>query len=301
MTVDAPAIRTRDLTKDYGSGRGVFDLDLEVHIGEVFGFIGPNGAGKTTTIRLLMDLSRPTRGTAEIFGIDCNRDPVKVKRLTGFLPGELPDLPGFTGGQLLELLANLRGGVEPVRIRALADRLELDLGRRFRDYSHGNKQKLMLVQAVMHRPRVLVLDEPTLGLDPVMQLEFRAMVREAAAGGAAVFLSSHVLPEVEQACDRIAIISGGRLRRVGTMAELREFRVHKVQAVVERPPTAAELLALPGVSEVEVAAGTVSCRVSGSFAPLLEALHSAGAVDLDSQEMTLEELFLAEYARPLAT
>ncbi|HET7465298.1 MAG TPA: ABC transporter ATP-binding protein [Candidatus Dormibacteraeota bacterium] len=295
------AIRTVGLTKDYGDGHGVFDLDLQVHAGEVFGFIGPNGAGKTTTIRLLMDLVRADRGIATIYGLDSRRDSVAVKRITGYLPGELPSFAGFTGGQLLELFANLRGGVALERMQTLADRFQLDLSRRYRDYSHGNKQKLLLVQAFMHGPRLVVLDEPTLGLDPVMQREFRQLIRETASTGATVFLSSHVLSEVEKACDRIAIIAQGRLRRVGTMSELRQLSVHNVEATIDSSLEPSRLVAIPGVSDVQVENHHVRCRVRGRVAPLLEVLNAAGVVEIDSQEMSLEELFLEQYSQPLAS
>lgn len=298
---ETAAIRTRGLTKDYGGGHGVFDLDLEVHTGEVFGFIGPNGAGKTTTIRMLMDLVRANHGAASIYGLDSRRDSVAVKRITGYLPGELPSFAGFTGGQLLELFANLRGGVAVERIRTLADRFQLDLSRRFRDYSHGNKQKVLLVQAFMHRPRLVVLDEPTLGLDPLMQQEFRHLIRETAASGGTVFLSSHVLSEVEKACDRIAIISGGRLRRLGTMSELRQLSIHNIDATVESDVAVSRLAGIPGVTDVQVDNHHVHCRVRGRVAPLLEVLETAGVVEIDSQELSLEELFLEEYSEPLAS
>lgn len=300
-TAISTAIRTQGLTKDYGAGHGVFDLELEVKAGEVFGFIGPNGAGKTTTIRLLMDLTRADSGRASVFGLDTRRDSVAVKRVTGYLPGELPSFPGFTGGQLLELFANLRGGVPMERIQTLADRFQLELSRRYRDYSHGNKQKLLLVQAFMHRPRLVLLDEPTLGLDPVMQQEFRLLIRETAASGATVFLSSHVLSEVEKGCDRIAIIAGGRLRRVGTMAELRQLSVHNVDATVDSDVSRAQLVAIPGVTDVEIANHHVHCRVRGRVAPLLRVLDAAGVVEIDSQEMSLEEVFLEEYSQPVAS
>src|SRR5512133_1337151 len=186
------AIACAGLTKDYGSGHGVFDLDLTVPRGETFGFIGPNGAGKTTTIRLLMDLVRPDSGTATLLGLDSRRDSLEIKRRVGYLPGELVQFPGVTAGYIVGLLAGVRGDVDPARIAALAGRLELDLGRRYETLSHGNKQKVALVQAFMHRPDLVILDEPTLGLDPLMQREFRHLVQERAAGGATVFLSSHV-------------------------------------------------------------------------------------------------------------
>ena len=298
---EPPAILTAGLTKDYGGGRGVTALDLEVHPGEVFGFIGPNGAGKTTTIRLLMDLTRPDSGTARIFGLDAQRQSLQVKRLSGYLPGELPLFPAYTGAQIVELLANLRGGVDRRRIGDLAERLQLDLTRRYRNYSHGNKQKVLLVQAFMHRPRLLVLDEPTLGLDPVIQREFRGLVREAAAEGATVFLSSHVLSEVEQACDRIGIIAAGRLRRIGSLSELRRLRVHRVEALLEGSLEPGALGGVPGVSDVIAEDHRLTCRVQGRIGPLLQVLERAGVAELDSQEMSLEEVFLEEYARDVAS
>src|SRR5215472_9032094 len=205
------ALRTEGLSKDYGQGRGLFDLDLEVAAGEVFGYLGPNGAGKTTTIRLLMDMIRPTRGRAEVFGVDCQARPVDVKRLVGYMPGELPQFGGLRGREVVSYVAGLRGGVDRRRIMVLAERLDLDLGRRFREYSRGNKQKLGLVLALMGSPRLLILDEPTSGLDPLNQQTFHALVGEARDDGASVFLSSHVLSEVEQTCSRVGIIRDGRL------------------------------------------------------------------------------------------
>ncbi|HVH61972.1 MAG TPA: ABC transporter ATP-binding protein [Candidatus Dormibacteraeota bacterium] len=210
----APAIRTSGLTKDYGMQRGLFDLDLQVAPQEVFGYLGPNGSGKTTTIRLLMDMIRPTRGTAFIFGLDCVRDSVEVKRKVGYLPGDVPDFGSLHGDEIVAYLGGMRGGADPKRVRTLAERLDLDLSRRFREYSRGNKQKLAIVLAFMHRPRLLILDEPTASLDPLNQQEFYRMLREARDDGAAVFLSSHVLSEVEQVCDRVGILREGRLVRV---------------------------------------------------------------------------------------
>ena len=228
------AIQTEGLTKDYGQHRGIFDLTLEVQEGEAFGYIGPNGAGKTTTLRLLMDLIRPDRGRASIMGMDAQRDGVKIRSLTGYLPGEPPEYPNHTGERILDLLAHLRGGVDPARISELAKRFELDLHRKYRTYSHGNKQKVWLIQAFMHNPRLLFLDEPTTGLDPLMQQIFRDVVREAREGGATVFLSSHVLPEVQEICDRIGVVHDGSLRQIGTMDELRISHVHRVDATVEK-------------------------------------------------------------------
>lgn len=295
-----PAIITRGLTKDYGSKRGLFDLDIDVASGEVLGFIGPNGSGKTTTIRLLMDFVRPTRGTARILGRDSHRESIPIKRDVGYLPGELPSYPGATGAEIIGLLASMRGGVDEKYIRSLADRLQLDLSRRYRDLSHGNKQKVWLVQAFMHRPRLLILDEPTLGLDPLIQAEFHDLLVEATAQGATVFLSSHVLSEVQTLCSRIALVSEGRLLRVGTLEQLRELRVHRVDATYERELDLARLRSVPGLSDVALTDHHLRCTVRGDFEPLLEALVPAGVVELDSEELSLEEVFLAAYGKPAA-
>ena len=269
------AIWCRGLTKDYGAGHGLFDLDLEVRRGEVFGFIGANGAGKTTTMRLIMDLIRPDRGSVSVLGLDARRDSLEVKRRVGYLTGELPQYPGVTAARVVGLLAGLRGGVDPGRIEALADRLQLDLGRRFSDLSHGNKQKVGLVTAFMHEPELLILDEPTLGLDPLMQREVRALIEEAVQGGATCMISSHVLAEIELVCDRIGLIREGHLVRVGTLEELRSLRVHRIEAILPRPAVVDELEAIDGVSDVEVDGDVVSCSVHGPITPLLAWLARA--------------------------
>lgn len=290
---ERPAIECKTVTKSYGPGRGVFDLDLVVRRGEVFGFIGPNGAGKTTTIRVLMDLVRPDRGAVQIFGLDAHRDSLAIKRRVGYLAGELAQFPGVSASYVVGLLAGLRGGVNPERITALASRFDIDLSRRYEELSHGNKQKVALIQAFMHEPELLILDEPTLGLDPLMQREFRTLVRESAAAGATVFLSSHVLSEVEQMCDRIALISGGRLVQMGSLTDLRTVRAHRIEARVEGDLRAEELGSLPGVSAAQVEDHRFTCTVQGSIAPLLHRLDEAGVIELDSHEMTLEEVFFA--------
>ena len=208
------AISTLGLTKDYGMGRGLFELDLQVAPQEVFGYLGPNGSGKTTTIRLLMGMLHPTRGSAHIFGLACIRDAVEVKRKVGYLPGDVPDFGSLRGGEIVAYLGGMRGGVDPKQVRLLAERFDLDLSRKFREYSTGNKQKLAIVLAFMHRPQLLILDEPTAGLDPLNQQEFYALLREARDDGAGIFLSSHVLSEVEEHCDRVGILRAGRLVRL---------------------------------------------------------------------------------------
>jgi ABC-2 type transport system ATP-binding protein len=296
----APALRCSGLTKDYERGRGVFDLDLTVQRGEVFGFIGPNGAGKTTTIRLLMDLTRPDRGSASVFEFDCQVDSLAVKRLVGYLPGEMPAFPGVTARYVIGLIAGLRGSVDAGRVSALAERLDLDLSDRYEDLSHGNRQKVGLIQAFMHQPKLLILDEPTLGLDPLMQRLFRQLVEESVAAGATVFLSSHDLSEVEQICDRIALIRGGRLVRVGTLEQLRGMRVHQISAVLKGTLLAADVEALPGVGDVRIEDHRLTCSVRGPVSPLLQALVDAQVVEVDSRELSLEEVFISEYETAVA-
>ena len=293
---EALAISATGLTKDFGRGRGVFDLELSVRKAECFGFIGPNGAGKTTTIRLLMDLLRADRGHASVLGHDTRRESLAVKRIVGYLPGELPQFGSLRGSEIIGLLAAMRGGVDLARIRALAERFDLDMGVRYRELSHGNKQKVALVQAFMHEPQLLILDEPTLGLDPLLQKEFRNLLAEMIARGATVFLSSHVLSEVEQVCDRIAFITGGRVTRTGSLAELRRLRVHRVELRISRPVDREALLRVPGVSDVVVEDGHLRCAVAGSFGPLMTAVGPSAIEEVDSRELSLEELFLAEYA-----
>jgi ABC-2 type transport system ATP-binding protein len=216
-----PLLDVQDLTKRYGNRRGVNGVTFTVDDGEVFGFLGPNGAGKTTTIRQVMGFLKPDSGRALVGGNDCWLEPVAVKRLVGYLPTDMALDPGLTGGQLIEYFANLRGGVEPRYVTQLAERFGLDLSRKFRQYSHGNKQKVGIVQAFMHRPRLLLLDEPTSGLDPLNQQEFASLVRETRADGRTVFLSSHILSEVEDLCDRVAIIREGAIVHVGPLESIR--------------------------------------------------------------------------------
>jgi ABC-2 type transport system ATP-binding protein len=294
----AKVVACQGLTKDYGQGRGVFDLDLEIDQGEILGLVGPNGAGKTTTIRLLMDLVRPDRGSATVLGLDTRRDSLAIKRRVGYLPGELPQYPGVTAGYVIGMLAGLRGGVEPSRVAALAQRLQLDLDRRYEKLSHGNKQKVHIIQAFMHEPDLLILDEPTLGLDPIVQQEFRSLVIEAVGGGATVVLSSHVLSEIESVCDRIALVRSGRLLRVGSLVELRSVRAHRVEAVVGRPRDQADLAQVPGVTDAHVDGELVTCTVHGPVGPLLAWLTSCEVVEVDSRELSLEEVFLTEFATP---
>ncbi|HEV8671796.1 MAG TPA: ABC transporter ATP-binding protein [Candidatus Limnocylindria bacterium] len=289
------AIETHGLTKDYGSRRGIFDLDLTVRDGEVFGFLGPNGAGKTTTIRQLMGLIRPTRGSARIFGLDCDRDSVAVKRKVGYCPGELPQFGGWRGAEIVSYVAGLRGDVEDAAIKALAERLDLDLGRKYREYSHGNKQKLALVLAFMHQPLLVILDEPTSGLDPLVQQEFYGIVRDARAGGATIFVSSHVLSEVEHICDRVAIVREGRLATVSKLDDLVGMRAFHVEIEFADGVPTEQLRDVQGLEQLRVEDRRASALLRGSFEPLMTALAGRRVVGLTSREPSLEEIFLTYY------
>jgi len=227
-TPATPAIRAEKLTKNYGKSRGIVALDLEVQAGEVFGFLGPNGAGKTTTIRVLLDLIRPTTGRVLVLGRDSHRDTLAIQARSGYLPGELSLYPTLTGSETLRYLANLRGGVEWEHVRALSERLDCDLTKKVSDLSSGNKRKLGLISAFMARPELLILDEPTSGLDPLVQHEFYALIDEVRDAGQTVFLSSHVLPEVQRVCDRVAFIREGRLIALEDVSSLTGRAVREI-------------------------------------------------------------------------
>ena len=291
------AIVMRGLSKDYGSGHGLFDLDLEVEEGEVFGFLGPNGAGKTTTIRLLMGVIHATSGSASIFGLDCDRESVAVKREVGYLPGDLPQFGGMRASEVVAYLGAMRGAVDETRVKELADRLQLDLGRRFREFSRGNKQKLGLVLAFMHRPRLLILDEPTGGLDPLNQQTFHQLVGEVKAQGTTVFLSSHVLSEVEETCSRVGIIREGRLVSDMSMDKVHEMRFHEVVIEFGGDVPDAAVRAAAGVEDVAVDGHRLTCTVHGGFDALLAAIRGSTVNDLVSREPSLESIFLTYYRK----
>jgi len=292
-----PLVDVARLTKHYGRKRGVIDLSFHVIDGEVFGFLGPNGAGKTTTMSLLMALLFPDSGTARIAGLDCWQQSVDVKRVLGYLPGELAFDPNLTGGQILAYYANLRGGVDRAYLARLVSRLDLDTSRRFRQYSHGNKQKVGLIQAFMHRPRLLILDEPTSGLDPLNQREFGSMVAEVRAEGRTVFLSSHILSEVESTCDRVGIIRDGRLAHVGSVAELKDIKHHEVELTFTTAPPADAFRAIAGVERVDVLPDGRSLRViiHGDVDPLIKTAARYSLANFVSREPTLEDVFLRFY------
>jgi ABC-2 type transport system ATP-binding protein len=293
-------IQIEKLTKTYGVHRGVVDIDLEVNEGEAFGFLGPNGAGKTTTIRTLLDHLRPTSGRALVFGIETTVDPVAIHRRVGYLPGEFTLYDKLTGGQTIDYFANLRGGVDAAYQAALIDRLDIDPSRKFKELSKGNKQKIGLVVALQHRPDLLVLDEPTSGLDPLVQQTFYEVIREAKAEGRTIFLSSHILSEVEKTCDRVAIIRDGRLAKVDRVEALRDLAHHQVELRFPGDVPVAAFDGLPGVSDVTVEDGVLRLRVAGSITPVVRAAAQYEILDFVSREPSLEETFLAQYGHGAA-
>jgi ABC-type multidrug transport system ATPase subunit len=290
-------IEVQGLTKSYGSKRGILNVSFQVEEGEVFGFLGPNGAGKTTTIRLLMALLRADAGTARIAGLDVWQHAVEIKRLLGYLPGEPSLDPGLTGGQILEYFGHLRGGVDQAYLKQLIQRLDLDPSRKFRQYSSGNKRKVVLIQAFMHRPRLLILDEPTNGLDPLNQQEFDRMVKEVRAEGRTVFLSSHILSEVEQTCTRVGIIREGQLVRVGGVAELKDIKRYAITLTFATAVPAEAFEQLAGVAVVEQLADgrTLRLTMQGEADAVIKAAAQYDVVSLTSHEPSLEDIFLRYY------
>jgi ABC-2 type transport system ATP-binding protein len=288
-----PAIRTEGLTKRYGTFTALDDLDLEVAEGEVVGYLGPNGAGKTTTIRLLLGLASPTAGRAEIFGLDGQRQVVEAHRRLTYVPGEAALWPSLTGAETLHLLGRVQGRVDAAYREELIERFELDPSKKVRAYSKGNRQKVVLIAALMSRPDLLVLDEPTSGLDPLMEQAFRRCIHEAKDRGQTIFLSSHILSEVEALGDRVALLRDGRLVEMGSLSDMRHLSALIVEATFDGPVP--DLSAVPGVSAVAVTGPVVRCQVSGPIDPLLSALAGSGVRELLSREPSLEELFLAHY------
>jgi len=288
-----PAIRTEGLTKRYGALTALDHLDLEVSPGEVLGYLGPNGAGKTTTIRLLLGLISPTAGRSLVFGIDSQLDPVAAHRRLAYVPGEPNLWPSLTGAETLQLLGNVQGRVDVAYRDELVARFDLDATRKVRAYSKGNRQKVILIAALMGHPDLLVLDEPTSGLDPLMERAFRQTIAEARERGQTVFLSSHILSEVEALCDRVAILRAGRLTEVGTLAEMRHLSATSVEILFEGTPP--DLSSVPGVSAVAVDGQRVHLHLQGELQPLLGVLNGCRVQQLLSRQPTLEELFLAHY------
>ncbi len=288
-----PAIWTEQLSKRYGSTVALDSLDLEVREGEVYGYLGPNGAGKTTTIRLLLGLHRASSGRAELFGVDCWQNPVAAHRRVAFVAGEPFLWPSLTAAETLEFLGRLHGGTDRVYRHDLVERFELDLSKKVRALSKGNRQKVQLIAALATRADLLLFDEPTSGLDPLMEKAFRDTVQEAKDRGQTVFLSSHILSEVEALCDRVGILRAGKLVDQGTLAELRHLSAHTVEATFEGP--APELPTLRGVTVTPAGPSRLRFEVAGEIGPLIDALAGHRVGTLTSREPSLEEIFLHHY------
>jgi ABC-2 type transport system ATP-binding protein len=290
------AIRLERLSKFYGKARGVVEVDLEVQTGEVFGFLGPNGAGKTTTIRALLDLIRPSSGKATVLGLDSVADSLEIRKRVGYLPGELALWEWMTARQVLDHLESLRGGVDRAYRDQLTERFEVEIDRKVSDLSTGNKQKIGLVQAFMHKPELIVLDEPTSGLDPLMQQVTYEVIDEAQRDGRTVFLSSHVLPEVERIAQRVGIIRKGRLIEVATVDSLKERAVRLVEIRFGWPvPTVEDLAGIVGVTESNLSGTVATVRIEGSMDPLVKALAGYETLLVRTHDTPLEEIFLQLY------
>lgn len=287
-------IVTRDLTKFYGKALGVKGVNLDVEEGEIFGFLGPNGAGKTTTIRILLNLIRPSGGSASIFGMDSRSDYLEIHRRLGYIPGDAAFYNGMTGKEFLDLMGSFHGRNNKKRLNELLERFELDLNRQTSAYSRGMKQKLALMQAFMSDPELLILDEPTLGLDPLMQHSFNDLLLEEKERGKTVFLSSHLLPEVERVCDRVGIIRDGELVVIEEVDNLKRKRVRHVDIFLNRELSADELR-IPGTEILDINGKTVRLKFSGKTPELLKHLCDLPLEDVVFPEASLEDTFMEYY------
>jgi ABC-2 type transport system ATP-binding protein len=289
-------INTTKLTKYYGAQLGIAEVNLAVKRGEVFGYLGPNGAGKTTTIRTLLDFIRPTGGSATVFGLDARQSSVAIHRRVGYLNGELALYDDMTGEELLKYLGNLRGGLDWQYVKQLASRFQCELPRRIQGLSMGNKQKLGLLQAFMHKPELLILDEPTNGLDPLMQHEFYDLLTETKKEGRTIFLSSHILPEVEKVCDRVGIIRQGKLITVETIESLKSHSIRQLEIHFAAPVPKEKFVNIPGVRDIVVQDKSLTCTVIGSLDALVKASSRFEVVNIISHEPSLEDIFMTFYS-----
>jgi ABC-2 type transport system ATP-binding protein len=289
------AVRVTGLVKHFGRIEAVRGIDLEVRRGEVFGFVGPNGAGKSTTIRCLLDLIRPTSGSVDVLGRNPRREGVAVRDRVGYVPGELRLPERMTSRQLVTSISGLRGGLDPARVDSIAARLHIDLDRPMRDLSSGNRRKVALLLAFAPRPELLILDEPTSGLDPLMQHEFLVMVAEARAAGATVFLSSHVLSEVQRAADRVAVLRAGRIVTQGTVDELRGQARQRIEVWFAQDTADADVLAIPGLEGAVLDGRRLTATLSGPIDPVVAALARYHLASLVVEEPNLEDAFLHLY------
>ncbi len=289
-------VETWSLTKYYGSRMGIEDLTLDIREGETFGFLGPNGAGKTTTIRLLLDHIRPTRGHAAVFGLDPRHDGTEIRSQLGYIPGDIPSNMSVTGHEILRAAEGLRAGSVDWRyVYQIAERLESELTVQVRKLSRGNRQKIAIISAIMHKPRLLIADEPTGGLDPLMQQEFNAIIRESSGDGMSIFLSSHILSEVEHLCDRVGMIRGGTLMEVAEVSELKHRSSKSIEIRFAENVGAREIGEIEGFRLLESGPGFVRGTVTGSLDRLIKSISRFEILDLVTDEPSLEDIVLSFY------
>lgn len=289
----ATIIETKHLTKTYGDTDALSDLNLEVHEGEVLGYLGPNGAGKTTTIRLLLGLIAPSKGTASLFGLDAMKHAVEIHRHIAYVPGETSYWPSLSGAEVLRLLANIHGDTDEAYQRELIRKFQFDPNKKVRTYSKGNRQKIALIAALSTKAKLLIFDEPTSGLDPVMAKVFRDEVIKAKKNGQTVFLSSHILEEVEELCDRVAVLKEGKLVELGSLDEMNHLSASTIEATFRGAPP--DVKKIKNVSKVEVRGHFLRCTVHGPIDELLSVISKEKPVSFLSRKPSLEELFLAIY------
>lgn len=291
------AIETKGLTVYYGRHRGIIDVDLRVGKGEIFGFLGPNGAGKTTTERVLLDIIRPTAGSASMLALDCQKEGVQARAKVGYLPGELSFYDNMKANQFFQMYHSLQGdGTDATYWQSLAERLDLDTSRKIREFSRGNKQKVGIVLAFMNKPALLILDEPTSGLDPLVQQTVMDMIREAQNDGTTVFFSSHNLPEVQAVCDRVGIIREGRLVATERIEDLMRQQLKRLRLSFSSMPPAVAF-GQDGVTEIERDGQTVLLEVRDNLNAVLETAVTYHITNIETESVSLEEVFLAYYGK----
>ena len=289
-------IRMRNLTKQYGKKHAIKNIDLDVMKGDIFGYLGPNGAGKTTTIRTMLDFIRPTTGMVSVLGLDSRANSVQIRKRIGYLPGDIVLYEKMTGRQLLKYIYGLRGGLDWNFVMQLVERFEANIDQSIRTLSRGNKQKIGLIQAFMHVPELIIMDEPTNGLDPLMQQEFYRLVEETNKKGATIFISSHIVPEIERLCSKVGIIRNGELVTVEEVEELKRKALRRITFVFDEPVSEEEFANLPGVRDVEVEGSAVKCTIKGHIDALVKTAARHKVIKIISDDGNLEEIFLDFYA-----
>ena len=295
IMVNTTAINITGLSKYYGNSRGIVDLNLEVSQGEILGYLGPNGAGKTTTMRILMDFIRASEGTAQIFGMDSHKDSLNIRRNIGYLSTSPVLYENLTGRQFLTYCMNIKGQDETTSFIELAERLNCDLDKKIDTLSHGNKQKIAIIRALAHKPQLVIMDEPTTGLDPFVQNEFESIIRGMAADGSTILFSSHVLSEVENICDRIAIIGNGKLIAVEDVSDLKSKQVRIFTVTFVENVDAETFESIPAIKNIDVLNNQLSFEISGPIDNIIKAIAKYEVSDIKIHEPDLEEIFLSYY------